>query len=275
MIHGRATFPDPGQQRLPALLVCLSGLLVIGFVAGCSAGTANIPLPADDGGVLWDHGNGPPPPPPADAQIVADADNCAQFAHEGFSCAGGQVCPPGYTPAKLGNNPCTCHVPCNPDNEKLCSPLVCDRVCVQLMDSAQNPLPGTGVCVKDPGVPEGEPCFPSCKVGLVCVAHGDTASFCRRTCQIPSDCLGFKMVCVPLQETQQNVCVPGGETTGPKLDEPCGGPNIYCLPHLICDPQHKICVQPCDPNAPACPAPKQCLRLEDTVANVLVGYGCK
>jgi hypothetical protein len=143
------------------------------------------------------------------------------------------------------------------------------------VDSNQQPLPGAGACVADPGAGEGEPCTPVCKQGLFCVAASADAAFCRKSCTGAQDCVGFKIVCVPLQDPKVNVCIPGGSTTGPKEGEQCGGPNIFCQQDLICDPASKVCVLACDPNKSTCASGKTCTKLEDTQAKVVVGYGCK
>lgn len=200
---------------------------------------------------------------------------CDEYASSGQSCAGGQACPPGLQAATIGAEPCRCYVPCDPDAQAFCHPIECNRICVQLVDSQQQPLPGAGACVADPGAEEGEPCVPVCKQGLFCVAASAEAAFCRRGCAVPQDCVGFKIVCAPLSAPSQNVCIPGGSTTGPVAGEPCGGPEIFCQQDLFCDPQSKICVPVCDPNNSSCPAGTSCTQLLDTQANVVIGYGCK
>jgi hypothetical protein len=202
---------------------------------------------------------------------------CLKFAQEGASCAGGQVCPQGLQPATLGNKPCTCHVPCTPGAGQMCDPAECNRVCVQLVDSQQQPIPGMGVCVEDPGNAQGEPCQPSCKTGLICVAHGSEASFCRDTCTGGPDCHGYKMVCVPLQSPPgTNVCIPGGSTAGPQEGENGSDSNAFCVEGLICDPATETCVLACDPDSPtACTTPKTCAPLPDPGSGVLLGFGCR
>ncbi len=194
---------------------------------------------------------------------------CGVFAREGQSCAA-EPCPAGLIPAVLDGKSCTCHVPCNPDQSKRCQPEVCGRVCVQLTDSG-NPLPGQGACQEDKGGTAGEPCPPVCQLELDCIQHGPVG-FCRSSCTGPSDCTGFKMVCVPLTATDK-VCVPGGSTTGPKLGESCSGADAYCVQGLLCDPQTLRCLSPCSPSSP-CAAPATCSKLTDSTG-VVTGYGCR
>jgi len=199
---------------------------------------------------------------------------CAVFAKEGQSCDGGQACPAGYQPARLGGTACTCHLACNPQQGQYCQPRECDRVCVQLMDSGK-PLPGVGACVQDKGAAEGEPCVPACKLTLSCVEQSSDTAFCRRSCETQADCPAYKTVCVPITGSTNKVCVPGGATVGPKLGEPCAGPTDFCVQDLICDPASKICVKACTPAGAPCTAPQQCSKLLDAASGVLVGYGCK
>jgi hypothetical protein len=208
---------------------------------------------------------GGPPPGPCDKYEQADTK----------SCAGGQACPTGLQPAKLGDKPCSCHVPCDPGQGQMCHPAECSRVCVQLTDSQGNPLPKQGVCVSDPGTGEGEPCTPSCKVGLICVAFSGQIAFCRKECQGAADCAGYKMVCAPLQSPKKNVCIPGGATVGPKEGESCAGQNDYCVQGLLCEPITAVCVKACDPNTGGCTAPKTCKKVFDPDHQVTLGYGCQ
>jgi len=215
-------------------------------------------------------------PPGSDGKPPADGPApsvCAPFAKEGASCAGGQPCPTGLIAAMLDGKTCTCHVPCNPSQSKLCAPVECGRVCVQLIDSSGSPLPGQGACVVDTGAVEGEPCQPApCKQGLYCVAHSAKAAFCRKTCTGAADCTGYKMVCVPLGSGSPLVCLPGGATVGPKEGESCAGANDYCIQDLLCDPQSQVCRLACTPSAPC--SSGTCTKLVDS-ANVTIGYGCK
>jgi hypothetical protein len=244
--------------------------LVLVLLAGCPEETSSSDgTPGDAPIARPDRSTADGPKPGRDQS----SELCAAFAREGTSCASGQACPAGLEPANLGGKPCTCHVPCDPSQGPRCKPEVCDRLCVQLNDPMGTPLPNKGACVLDPGAEEGEPCYPQCKFELVCVAHAPTAAFCRRTCQGQGDCVGYKMVCVPVDS--QQVCVPGGATAGPKEGESCAEPNAFCVQDLICDPAAKVCRLACDPNLPnPCPAPKTCQKLVDTAANVTVGYGC-
>ena len=216
-------------------------------------------------------GEQPPPPveggpPPSPCQPYLEADQ--------HSCAGGHICPTGLQSAQLGTSPCSCHVPCDPDQGKMCPPAECKRVCVQLTDAQGNPIPKMGVCVADPGNAQGEPCSPSCLMGLTCVAFDAKTSFCREECKQPTDCVGYKMVCVPLQSPKINVCIPGGATVGPKEGESCAGENDFCVQGLFCDPPSKTCVTACDPQQGGCTTPKSCKTVVDTNTQVTIGYGC-
>ena len=56
---------------------------------------------------------------------------------------------------------------------------------------------------------------------------------------------------------------------------PAGTPIPRTGEPPLCDPAAKVCRLACDPNLPdPCPAPKTCVKLVDTAANVTVGYGC-
>jgi hypothetical protein len=145
---------------------------------------------------------------------------------------------------------------------------------VQLVDDQGQPIAGAGVCVKDPGKEQGEPCDPTCKTELVCVSHGQAASFCRQKCTDQSQCAAYKMVCVPLSDQSASVCVPGGSTTGPKEGESCAAAEAYCLAGLICDPASKNCVVACNAKNDVCQG-KGCVPLTDPATSILVGYGCK
>lgn len=248
-----------------------------GDVAGNGSGdgpTKRDGAPPHDGPKTGDRAPaGETSPPPAEAGPPPGP--CDPFEKAaGFSCAGGQQCPTGFQPATLGGNPCTCHVPCDPDQGQKCQPTECGRLCVQLTDSQGNPIPKLGVCVADPGAPEGEPCTPSCQIDLYCVTFIESIAYCRRGCGGPQDCPGYKMVCVPLTGGQ-SVCVPGGATVGPKEGEPCAEPQSFCLQGLICDPQSQTCLKACDPNAGGCAAPKTCQKIVDPGPNVTLGYGCQ
>lgn len=258
------------MRAIPCALLAL-------LLAGCPGQTTIQPgdsaasdAPRD--GAQWGDGPGGRddngPGPGADTQ---PPDPCATFAQAGQSCAGGQSCPQGTVPVAIGG-PCTCHVPCNPASGSHCSPKECDYLCVQLVDSKGNPLPGQGACVADNGAPEGEPCTPQCRQSLYCVAHSAKAAFCRRTCQAQGDCTAFKMVCGELQSPKVKVCIPGGSTTGPKKGDSCAGANDYCQQGLICDPDTKVCLEACDPNTSHCTAPQSCSKLAD---GITIGYGCK
>jgi hypothetical protein len=265
--------PRPGLLALTLLL--LGG--------GC-ADEVNLP-PGGDGGDAskWVFNEaGVPvdtkPPPGKEASIPPDhgqPDPCAPFNTAGQSCAGGQSCPTHLQPAALGTTPCTCYVPCDPEASKFCAPLECDRICLQLYDSQQKPIPKSGVCIPDPGHTEGEPCSPAvCKQGLVCTAHGANAAFCRKTCNDPAECPAYKMVCADLSAPAKKVCVPGGSTTGPKEGQSCAGPTDFCVGDAICDPGSKVCLKACDPSKSTC-GTKTCTKLVDPAPQITVGYGCK
>ena len=230
----------PPRRRHPTPMLLALTLLLFG---GC-AGEANPPAVNDGGGDApkWVFNEtGVPvdtkPPPGQEASIPPDQgppDPCAPFASAGQSCAGGQSCPTHLQPATLGTTPCTCYVPCDPEASKFCAPLQCGHICIQLYDSQQKPIPKTGVCMLDPGNEEGEPCSPAvCMLGLICTAHGTNAAFCRKTCNDPSECPAYKMVCADLSSPAKKVCVPGGSTTGPKEGESCAGPNDFCVGDTI------------------------------------------
>jgi hypothetical protein len=249
-------------------------------LAACPGSTGTLPRPdglppADSWRPPGSEGTTPPTDGTPPKQDGPAPDLCAPFAKEGASCAGGQLCPTGLIAAMLDGKSCTCQVPCNPTQSKLCAPTACGRVCVQLIDSTGQPLTGQGACVLDQGAGEGEPCQPAaCKQSLTCVAHSAKAAFCRRSCAGAGDCPGYKMVCVPLTAGGPQVCVPGGATVGPKQGESCAGANDYCIQDLLCDPQSKLCRLACTPTGAPC-ASGSCSKLVDLAASVTIGYGCQ
>jgi hypothetical protein len=274
--------------RIAMMAGAATALLAVAAAAvggGCAGDVHNLP-PGGDGATVKDsgahaEGGGPhdtKPPPGKEAAVQPDKgqpDPCAKYKKAGQSCAGGQSCPSGTTPATLGSKPCTCYVPCNPDVSKSCSPLECGKICLQLVDSTGKALKGQGVCDDDPGQAEGEPCSPKvCRLGLACTAFTSSVAYCRKKCSLPADCPAFKMVCVALSSSTKKVCVPGGSTTGPKEGQSCAGANDFCQQGLICDPQTKICYKACDPSKSTCGS-KTCTKLVDPGPKVTVGYGCK
>lgn len=140
-------------------------------------------------------------------------------------------------------------------------------------------MPGIGSCYGEGGVGEGESCAPAaCKKPLVCVGDTNETSFCRPTCTGPGTCLGFKMICAALGGATTQVCLPGGSTTGPSAGESCANNDDYCRQGLICDPAGKTCAKACNTDGAGgtgCGTGENCVKLEDTTAQVVVGYGCQ
>ncbi|MCA9671568.1 MAG: hypothetical protein KC503_38485 [Myxococcales bacterium] len=268
------------RVALSILVLLLSALAV-----SCSDSTGGTPdtvqpfpdfsndgVPIDVPQPILDGGDAPPP-------ILDGQGGCTLM--DGQSCDGGQSCPTGQQPVRDAQNKCFCRVPCNPTGQNQCGGAVCERVCVQLVDTGGQPIPGQGACIPDPGKGVGEPCAPdSCKVGLECVGPNGDEAFCRKTCNVAGDCSGYKMVCGQLTGQSTKVCVPGGNPGGPTAGGDCSDASTFCSAGHICDPVTKKCLKVC--NTDGTPPPAQCTtsgescqKIEDTAASVLIGYGCQ
>ena len=265
---------------LSALMV-LSALMMV-ELAGCAADVE--PGPSTDGGadshLVLEWRLPDIHTLPADTFVGSPdtAGPCDVFKTEGQSCGGGQTCPGGQQPMLMPEGGCRCRISCNPSLSDQCGGR-CGYDCVQIVDAQGKGIPGVGACLLNEHANQGESCSPGvCKTDYACVGPDAHRSFCRSACTGPSDCTGYKMVCVKLQSTTTKVCIPGGSETGPGLGQPCPGAEEFCSQDTICDPLYQVCVAACntdDGNASPCGAGKSCQALTDPGTQVLLGFGCR
>ena len=252
----------------------LRAVVVASLLSGCPGSKDHGPLyldlgradlaPSPDFGIRPDIGVRPDGPP-----------TCSMRT-DGHSCEGGEVCPSGLKPSVEGDGKCRCRVACDPRATSQCGEAICDRVCIQLYASNNQPLEGQGTCQPDPRSKQGEPCAPAaCRDDLVCAGASAEKSFCRGKCDGPGQCPGYKMVCSEL-DNGVKVCTVGENPGGPAAGASCSVPDVYCQAGLICDPATKTCAVSCNDDGAGAPcASGTCQRIEDPATKILLGLGCK